>query len=105
MYQIAVVQAQLRTVPCYIVGAVWAILNCFMSWYLDSRGVAIITCMVFQTMGYAIAITTTNPHARYAACFLGIIGGSASGPLVIAAATSLLRPLITFRSVPHLGRR
>ncbi|KAJ3561232.1 hypothetical protein NP233_g10318 [Leucocoprinus birnbaumii] len=77
-----VIQSQLRTVPPYIVGAAYAILNCYMSWYLNSRGVAIVVCMLWQITGYAIAIGTRNPHARYAACFFSIMGGTSSAPLV-----------------------
>ncbi|KAF9453602.1 MFS general substrate transporter [Macrolepiota fuliginosa MF-IS2] len=81
--EFSVVEAQLRTVPCYIVGAVWAISSCFASWYLNSRGIAIIASMLFQALGYAIAIGTKNPHARYAACFFSIMGGTSSGPLFL----------------------
>ncbi|KXN84257.1 hypothetical protein AN958_12830 [Leucoagaricus sp. SymC.cos] len=102
-----VVHAQLRTVPCYIVGAVYAIFNCFMSWYLNSRGLAIIACMIFQTLGYAIAIATTNPHARYAACFLSVMGGTSAGPLLLTwgvdnAAPDTVRAVAT-AAIPGIG--
>ncbi|KAF5351232.1 hypothetical protein D9756_008302 [Leucocoprinus leucothites] len=102
-----VVEAQLRTVPCYIVGAFYAILNCYMSWYLNSRGAAIFVCMVWQTVGYAMAIGTTNPHARYAACFLSIIGGTSSAPLFLTwgtdnAAPDTMRAVAT-AAIPAIG--
>jgi len=102
-----VVQAQLRTVPCFLVGAVWAIMNCFMSWYLNSRGIAIMMCMGFQALGYAMAIATTNPHARYAACFFCIMGGSSSGPLFLTwgvdnAAPDTMRAVAT-AAIPGIG--
>ncbi|KAF5350428.1 hypothetical protein D9756_008548 [Leucocoprinus leucothites] len=102
-----VVQSQLRTVPCYIVGAVYAVLNCFMSWYLNSRGISIIGCMVWQTIGYAIAIGTTNPHARYAGCFFTIMGGTSSAPLFLTwgadnAAPDTMRAVAT-AAIPAIG--
>ncbi|KAF9446895.1 MFS general substrate transporter [Macrolepiota fuliginosa MF-IS2] len=102
-----VVEAQLRTVPCYIVGAVWAISSCFMSWYLNSRGIAIIVCMLFQALGYAITIGTKNPHARYAACFFSIMGGTPSGPLFLTwgadnAAPDTMRAVAT-AAIPGIG--
>ncbi|KAJ3563381.1 hypothetical protein NP233_g8976 [Leucocoprinus birnbaumii] len=102
-----VVQAQLRTVPCYIAGAGYAVFNCFLSWYLNSRGISIIGCMIFQTVGYALAIGTTNPHARYAACFLSIIGGTSSAPLFLTwgadnAAPDTMRAVAT-ATIPAIG--
>lgn len=79
-----------------------------MSWYLNSRGIAIIACMLFQTLGYAIAIGTENPHARYAACFFCIIGGTSSGPLVtpfISCPYLEALKMINGCLVPYLGRR
>jgi len=43
----------------------------------------VIASMVSQTIGYSMALGTKNPHARYAACFFSIMGGTSSGPLVI----------------------
>ncbi|XP_006461471.1 hypothetical protein AGABI2DRAFT_185708 [Agaricus bisporus var. bisporus H97] len=102
-----VVQAQLRTVPCYLVGAVWSIFNCYLSWYLNSRGIAVIVCMLSQTLGYAMAVGTENPHARYAACFFSIMGGTPSGPLFLTwgadnAAPDTMRAVAT-AAIPGIG--
>lgn len=102
-----VIEAQLRTVPCYLVGAVYAILNCYMSWYLNSRGIAIVVCMIWQTVGYALAIGTADPHARYAACFFSLIGGTSSAPLFLTwgadnAAPDTMRAVVT-AAIPSIG--
>lgn len=102
-----VVQAQLRTVPCYLVGAVFSIMNCFMSWHLNSRGIGIIVSMILQTMGYAIAVGTKDSHARYAACFLSIMGGASSGPLLLTwgvdnAAPDTMRA-VAAAAIPGIG--
>ncbi|EKM81340.1 hypothetical protein AGABI1DRAFT_72253 [Agaricus bisporus var. burnettii JB137-S8] len=77
-----VVESQLRTVPCFLVGAVWSVCLCYASLWLDNRGTMVIASMVSQIAGYAIAIGTENPHARYAGCFLTVMGGTSSGPLL-----------------------
>ena len=60
----AVVQAQLRTVPPYAVTLVWNMIVIFWSFYAKQRGIPIIASLLLEVAGYAIAISTKNPHAR-----------------------------------------
>ncbi|KAJ7255458.1 MFS general substrate transporter [Mycena haematopus] len=87
-----VVESQLRTVPPYLVGVVWAVITCYISLRIKQRGGPIFISAVFMVLGYAIAVATKNPHARYAACFFSIMGGSPIAPLDLAWATDNAAP-------------
>ncbi|KAG7094121.1 hypothetical protein E1B28_007733 [Marasmius oreades] len=58
-------------------------------------------------IGYAIAIGTKEPHARYAACFLSITGASNAGPMVLAWGTGNAAPdtvkAVTSALIPSIG--
>ncbi|KDR80782.1 hypothetical protein GALMADRAFT_241222 [Galerina marginata CBS 339.88] len=102
------VESQLRTVPPYMVGAVWAL---FCAWYgyrFKQRCIPIIYSVLLIVVGYAIAISTKNPHARYAACFLSVAGGSPSGPMYLTWVTDNSAPdtmrAITTAVIPGFGQ-
>ncbi|KAF8902354.1 MFS general substrate transporter [Gymnopilus junonius] len=86
------VEAQLRTVPPYMVGAAWALFAAWISYRMKQRCIPIFSSVCLQVVGYAIAISTKNPHARYAACFLSVAGGSPSGPMYLTWATDNSAP-------------
>ncbi|KAF7308910.1 MFS general substrate transporter [Mycena kentingensis (nom. inval.)] len=80
----SVVEAQLRTVPPFLVALVWSVFLCWVSFRIKSRSIPTFVSILFMVMGYAISIGTKNPHARYAACFLSLLGSTPIGPLVLA---------------------
>ncbi|KAL0060603.1 hypothetical protein AAF712_012606 [Marasmius tenuissimus] len=47
---------------------------------------------MLMVVGYGLAVGTKNSHARYAACFLSITGGSNAGPMVLAWGTGNAAP-------------
>ncbi|KAF7370479.1 MFS general substrate transporter [Mycena sanguinolenta] len=87
-----VVESQLRTVPPYLVGAVWAVITCYVSLRIKQRAGPIFVSAALMVVGYAIAVGTKNPHARYAACFFSIMGGSPIAPLELAWGTDNAAP-------------
>ncbi|KAJ6518943.1 MFS general substrate transporter [Mycena sanguinolenta] len=87
-----VVESQLRTVPPYLVSAVWAVITCYVSLRMKQRAGPIFVSGALMVLGYAIAVGTKNPHARYAACFFSIMGGSPIAPLELAWATDNAAP-------------
>ncbi|KAJ7180788.1 MFS general substrate transporter [Mycena filopes] len=78
-----VVESQLRTVPPYLAGLVWTVMASFISVRIKQRATPIFVSGAFMVLGYAIAVGTKNSHARYAACFFMIMGGSPIGPLEV----------------------
>jgi len=93
-----VVESQLRTVPPYLVGALWAVITSYISFRMNQRAGPIFVSGAFMVLGYAIAIGTKNSHARYAACFFSIMGGSPIAPLELAWGTDNAAP-VTIRAV------
>ncbi|KAF9269214.1 MFS general substrate transporter [Marasmius fiardii PR-910] len=87
-----VVESQLRTVPPYLVGAVWAVFCAYSSFRVNQRAIFILLSVLLMVLGYALAVGTKDPHARYAACFLSITGGSNAGPMVLAWGTGNAAP-------------
>ncbi|KAJ7625468.1 MFS general substrate transporter [Roridomyces roridus] len=87
-----VVESQLRTVPPYIVAVIWALVTTYGSSRLNHRAGPILFSGVLMVVGYAMAVGTKAPHARYAACFLSVMGGSSVGPLQLAWATDNAAP-------------
>ncbi|KAF9269208.1 MFS general substrate transporter [Marasmius fiardii PR-910] len=85
-----VVESQLRTVPPYL-----------------HRTGFILISILFVITGYAIAIGTKEPHARYAACFLSISGASNTGTTILAWATENSAPdtvkAVTSALIPGVG--
>ncbi|KAI5120749.1 hypothetical protein M0805_007823 [Coniferiporia weirii] len=103
----ATVEAQLRTVPPFVTGSVLALILSYVSLRSRHRAAPIMVTGVLQTIGYAIFVTTKNPHARYAACFLAVGGGSPGAPLLLAwgtdnAAPDTVRAAVT-AIIPSIG--
>ncbi|KAF9497084.1 MFS general substrate transporter [Pleurotus eryngii] len=102
-----VVESQLRTVPPYLVGAVWAVFVTYVSFRVRKRGIPIIFSCLLVVLGYALAVGTKNSHARYAACFLSIAGASPTGPLLITWGTDNAAPdtirAVTTAIIPGVG--
>ncbi|KAI5117897.1 hypothetical protein M0805_001554 [Coniferiporia weirii] len=86
------VESQLRTVPPYVVGAVWALFNAYHSFRMKQRTTPIIISVLLMVIGYAIFVGTDNSHARYAACFLAVAGGSPSAPMLLSWGTDNAAP-------------
>ncbi|KAK0202526.1 MFS general substrate transporter [Desarmillaria ectypa] len=86
------VQSQLRTVPPYALGIVWTLFNAYYCYRQNQRAIPIFFSTLLMVLGYAIAIGTKNPHARYAACFVSIAGGSTSGPVILTWGTDNAAP-------------
>ncbi|KAF8954838.1 MFS general substrate transporter [Flammula alnicola] len=87
-----VVEAQLRTVPPYAAAAVWCLIVVFWSFYMNQRATPIIVSLLLEIAGYGLAIGTKNPHARYAACFLSLIGSDPCGPMFLIWGTDNAAP-------------
>ncbi|KAJ7043759.1 MFS general substrate transporter [Mycena alexandri] len=102
-----VVESQLRTVPPYLVGAVWAVITSYISVRIKQRAGPIFVSGAFMVLGYAIAVGTKNSHARYAACFFSIMGGSPIAPLELAWGTDNAAPdtirAVTSAIIPGFG--
>ncbi|KAG2011917.1 high-affinity nicotinic acid transporter [Coprinopsis cinerea AmutBmut pab1-1] len=101
------IQVQLRTVPPYLVSALWSVINAYASFRFQNRFIAIISSVALMVIGYAIAVGTTDPHARYAACFLMVAGGGPSGPMFITwgtenAAPDTMRAVVS-ATIPGIG--
>ncbi|EAU92394.2 hypothetical protein CC1G_00613 [Coprinopsis cinerea okayama7 len=102
-----VVEAQLRTVPPFLVGGIWSLSNTYLSYRIRKRWLPIITSVSLVVVGYAIAISTQNRSARYAACFIMIAGGSVGGSLLVIwgtdnAAPDTMRAVVS-AAIPGLG--
>ncbi|KAF8809516.1 MFS general substrate transporter [Phlegmacium glaucopus] len=87
-----VVESQLRTVPPYLVSSVSSLFFAYISYRTKQRCLPIASSLLLLIIGYAIAISTTNPHARYAACFLSLAGGAPTGPMLAAWLTDNSAP-------------
>ncbi|KAF7308338.1 MFS general substrate transporter [Mycena chlorophos] len=102
-----VVESQLRTVPPYIVSMVWAVSICWVSFRFKIRSLPIMVSFFFMITGYAMAVATKNPHARYAACFLSLLGSTPIGPLELAWGTDNAAPdtirAVTSAIIPGFG--
>ncbi|KAI5117896.1 hypothetical protein M0805_001553 [Coniferiporia weirii] len=86
------VESQLRTVPPYIVSAVWALFSAYHSFRMKQRTTPLIISVLLMVVGYAIFVGTENSHARYAACFLVVAGCSPSEPMLLAWGTDNAAP-------------
>ncbi|KAJ2912841.1 hypothetical protein MD484_g7568, partial [Candolleomyces efflorescens] len=101
------VEIQLRTVPPYLVSAVWAVANAFLSSRIKMRWLPLLWNTLFGVVGYAISVSTQNPHARYAACFLIIVAGGVVGPMLVIwgtdnAAPDTMRAVVS-GAIPGIG--
>ncbi|KAF9484547.1 MFS general substrate transporter [Pholiota conissans] len=87
-----VVEAQLRTVPPYAVAAVWCMVIVFWSFHTNQRALPIVVTLVVEVVGYAMAISTKNSRARYAACFFSLVGTEPVGPMLLIWGTDNAAP-------------
>jgi hypothetical protein len=78
----AVIEVQLRSVPPYVASAVWVVINAYISQRLRLRFLPLLYNMLLVVVGYTISVSTKNSAARYAACFLVLMGASVGGPMV-----------------------
>ncbi|KAF7308936.1 MFS general substrate transporter [Mycena kentingensis (nom. inval.)] len=101
-----VVESQLRTVPPYIVAVIWTLFNAWFSMRFRNHALPIIVSALFQIVGYATFVGTTNAHARYAACFLSLFA-SPTGPLALSWGTANAAPdtvrAVTSAIIPGFG--
>ncbi|KAF6744579.1 major facilitator superfamily domain-containing protein [Ephemerocybe angulata] len=101
------VEVQLRTVPPYLVSALWAVGNAWISARIRRRWLPLLWNTLFGVIGYAISVSTQNAHARYAACFLIIIAGAVVGPMWVIwgtdnAAPDTMRAVVS-GAIPGVG--
>ncbi|KAJ9110827.1 hypothetical protein QFC22_006684 [Naganishia vaughanmartiniae] len=75
------IHKQLFTVPPYIVGAVFTVLFPYISMKIRRRGIIMMCSAPLMMIGYVIFLATTNPHARYGAIFLIMMGAFSFGAL------------------------
>ncbi|KAG2011124.1 high-affinity nicotinic acid transporter [Coprinopsis cinerea AmutBmut pab1-1] len=101
------VQVQVRTVPPYLVSAVFALSIAFASFRFQSRFGALFASLLLSVVGYAIAIGCREPHARYGACFLMIAGGGSGGPMIMTWGTENAAPdtmrAVASAAIPAFG--
>ena len=62
--------------------AVWVVINAYISQRLRLRFLPLLYNMLLVVVGYTISVSTRNSAARYAACFLVLMGASVAGPIV-----------------------
>jgi len=87
-----VVKAQLRTVPPYVLSGIWSVTLVYWSFRIKRRLMPVVVTLCVQIVGYAMAISTRNPHARYAACFFSLIGTTPLGPMFLIWGTENAAP-------------
>ncbi|RDB15354.1 hypothetical protein Hypma_004653 [Hypsizygus marmoreus] len=86
------VQAQLRTVPPYLVAICWVLGVSYLGYRLKKRFIPILMSMPLVVIGYALSVGTKDTNARYAACFLAIAGLTPSAPVFLAWGTDNAAP-------------
>ncbi|KAK7025159.1 putative transporter C11D3.18C [Favolaschia claudopus] len=87
-----VVESQLRTVPPYMVGAVWALVTSYISLRMRQRAGPIFVSGLFMVLGYAIAVGTKNSHASPIGPLELVWGTDNASPDTIRAVTSAIIP-------------
>ncbi|KAJ3534903.1 hypothetical protein NMY22_g6720 [Coprinellus aureogranulatus] len=97
----SVVEVQLRTVPPYIVGAVWAVANSWVSYRTRVRWLPLLVSTLLAVAGTDIL------SYGYAACFLNIMAGAIIGPMLVIwgtdnAAPDTMRAVVT-GAIPGFG--
>ncbi|KPV77704.1 uncharacterized protein RHOBADRAFT_11949, partial [Rhodotorula graminis WP1] len=75
------INLQLRTVPPYVVGAFVVLLTGYLSFKTKKRGLYLLICAPFVTVGYILYLSSMNPQVRYAAAFLVATGSFAFGAM------------------------
>ncbi|KAH6884647.1 major facilitator superfamily domain-containing protein [Coprinopsis sp. MPI-PUGE-AT-0042] len=101
------IEVQLRTVPPYIVGAFWAVGISLSSFHFKNRAIPLLSTLLLLVVGYAVAISTTDPKVRYGACFLMIMGGASGAPVTLTWGTENAAPdtmrAVASAAIPGIG--
>ncbi|KAF8916083.1 MFS general substrate transporter [Mucidula mucida] len=101
------VQVQLRTVPPYAVAGFWALFVTYGGYRLRVRSLTILFTIPLVLSGYVIAVATPSHHARYAACFLCVMGLVPTAPAIVAWGTDNASPdtmrATTSALIPSIG--
>ncbi|CAA7269243.1 unnamed protein product [Cyclocybe aegerita] len=102
------VEVQLRSVPPYLLGALWAVGTAWVSFRMRQRWLPVLWSVAPMIVGYSIAVGTKNPAARYIACFLNVGCGAPVGPLLLTWTTDNSAPdtmrAVTTALVPGIGQ-
>ncbi|TEB22552.1 MFS general substrate transporter [Coprinellus micaceus] len=101
------IEVQLRTVPPYVASAVWVCINAYISARIKSRSIPLFYNTVIMVVGYIISVTTRNSKARYASCFLVMMGATVAGPMIMTWGTDNAAPdtvrAVTTAAIPGFG--
>ncbi|KAF6742091.1 major facilitator superfamily domain-containing protein [Ephemerocybe angulata] len=97
------IEVQLRTVPPYVASAFWVILNAWISARIKMRSVPLFCNSLIMAVGYIISVTTKNSKARYAACFLIMMGASVWGPMIMTWGTPDTVKAVVTGAIPGFG--
>jgi hypothetical protein len=76
----ASIQAQLHSVPPYVLACVVAIVIAFISDRHQQRGLYLALFGAIAVIGYSILLTTTSAQSRYAGVFIVALGAFPNGP-------------------------
>ncbi|BGP54458.1 hypothetical protein JCM8202_001536 [Rhodotorula sphaerocarpa] len=83
-----VIETQLRSVPPYIVSAVWAVVTSYFAWKTGRHGIFVACSTSLSVVGYIMFLASTNPQVLYGASFLTFTGALPCGPFFLAWATA-----------------
>lgn len=78
------IEVQLRTVPPFVVAAVWSVVITYISWKVQKRGIFIMISIPMAILGYIFFVASLNPKLRYAGCFLCFTGVVPLGPYFLS---------------------
>ena len=76
----AAIQAQLHSVPPYVLACVVAIVIAFVSDKHQQRGLYLALFGAIAVIGYSILLTTVSAQSRYAGVFIVALGAFPNGP-------------------------
>lgn len=77
------IKAQLYSVPPFVVAAVWAIFNCWVSDVIRKRGMVAAVNSAISLVGFAILATANDAKVKYIALFVACAGAVPPGPAYI----------------------
>ncbi|KAJ3517997.1 hypothetical protein NMY22_g13843 [Coprinellus aureogranulatus] len=101
------IEVQLRTVPPYVASACWVVINSYISARIRMRSVVLFYNTLIMVVGYIISVTTRNSQARYASCFLVMMGATVAGPMIMVWGTDNAAPdtvrAVTTAAIPGFG--
>jgi hypothetical protein len=99
----ASIQAQLHSVPPYVLACVVAIVVAFASDKHQQRGIYLALFGTIAVIGYSILLTTVSAQSRYAGVFIVALGAFPNGPgfLSWGINSAILRRLFVPADRPH----